>query len=69
MIGMFSRLARNRYQQIGNAAGIGAQMMLISAASRKEAEAIRDRMSYVELTTVPDYMDIYVEAILFNRNE
>lgn len=68
-IGMFPELPRDRYQQIGNAAGIGAQMMLISSASRQEAEAIRDRMSYVELTTVPDYMDIYVEAILFSRNE
>jgi uncharacterized 2Fe-2S/4Fe-4S cluster protein (DUF4445 family) len=44
-------------------------MMLISAPSRQEAEIIRDQMSYVELTTVPDYMDIYVEAILFNCNE
>jgi uncharacterized 2Fe-2S/4Fe-4S cluster protein (DUF4445 family) len=66
---MFPKLARGRYRQIGNAAGIGAQMMLISAPSRQEAEIIRDQMSYVELTTVPDYMDIYVEAILFNCNE
>ena len=68
-IGMFPELPRNRYQQIGNAAGIGAQMMLIAEPSRREAESILDRMSYVELTTVQDYMDIYVEAILFNRNE
>ena len=68
-IGMFPRLPRDRYQQIGNAAGIGAQMMLINAQTRGEAEAVLDRMRYVELTTVPDYMDRYVDAIVFNRNE
>lgn len=68
-IGMFPKLPRDRYQQIGNAAGIGAQMMLISEQSRREAEAILSRMSYVELTTVQDYMDIYVDAIVFNRSE
>jgi len=66
-IGMFPRLPQDRCRQIGNAAGIGAQMMLINAQSRRETEAIRERMTYVELTTVPDYMDIYVDAILFDR--
>ncbi len=64
-IGMFPDLPRGRYQQIGNAAGIGAQMMLINAASRREADAILEKMTYIELTTVPDYMDIYIEAIVF----
>ena len=68
-IGMFPRLPRDRYQQIGNAAGIGSQMMLINAKSRREADAILDRMTYIELTAVPDYMDIYVDAIVFNRKE
>lgn len=68
-IGMFPRIPRDRYRQIGNAAGIGAQMMLISEPSRREAEAILDRVAYIELTTVPDYMDIYVDAIIFNRTE
>lgn len=68
-IGMFPRLAQDRYQQIGNAAGIGAQMMLINAQCRSDTEAMLDRMTYVELTTVPDYMDRYVDAIVFNRNE
>ena len=68
-IGMFPRIPRDRYRQIGNAAGIGAQMMLVSEPSRREAEAILDRVTYIELTTVPDYMDIYVDAIIFNRTE
>ncbi len=68
-IGMFPRLPRDRYMQIGNAAGIGAQMMVLNAESRREAEALLDRLTYIELTTVPDYMDIYVDAIVFNRNK
>ena len=68
-IGMFPRLPHDRYRQIGNAAGMGAQMMLINAQSRREAEDILSRMTYVELTTVPDYMDKYVDAIVFNHRE
>jgi uncharacterized 2Fe-2S/4Fe-4S cluster protein (DUF4445 family) len=68
-IGMFPCLPRDHYRQIGNAAGMGAQMMLINAQSRREAEDILNRMTYIELTTVPDYMDKYVDAIVFNRTE
>ncbi len=64
-IGMFPDLPPDRYEQIGNAAGIGARMMLISEPSRQEAEALLGRISYIELTTENDYMDSYIDAINF----
>ena len=64
-IGMFPEIPQERCRQIGNAAGIGAQLMLVSERCRREAEALLDRMTYIELTTVPDYMDLYVDAIIF----
>jgi len=65
-IGMFPRLPRDRYHQIGNAAGAGAQEMLVSLPSRVEAESILDRMSYIELTTDPGFMESYVDSMGFD---
>lgn len=66
-IGMFPKLARDRYHQIGNAAGAGAQQMLISDPSRKDAEAILDNMAYLELTTDPGFMESYVDSMGFKE--
>lgn len=62
-IGMFPRQPRRRFHQIGNAAGLGAQMMLVSAGSRRAAEALRAEIEYVELSTHPGFPDVYVEAM------
>jgi uncharacterized 2Fe-2S/4Fe-4S cluster protein (DUF4445 family) len=64
-IGMFPSLPPDCYEQIGNAAGIGARMMLVSEPSRQEAEELLQSITYIELTTVKDYMESYVEAITF----
>ena len=65
-IGMFPVLPHDRYQQVGNAAGAGAQEMLISTGSRLEAEAILGKMDYIELTTDPGFMESYVNAMGFD---
>jgi len=64
-IGMFPKLSYDKYLQIGNAAGAGAQQMLISQPSRFEAEKIVEYMSYLELTTDPGFTESYVDAMLF----
>ena len=64
-IGMFPKLPQEKYIQIGNAAGAGAQQMLISQPSRREAEKIIEHMSYLELTTDPGFTASYVDAMLF----
>jgi uncharacterized 2Fe-2S/4Fe-4S cluster protein (DUF4445 family) len=62
-IGMFPNLPHERYQQVGNAAGIGARQMLISISKRKLAQEILQRMEYIELTTHPSFSDTFVQAI------
>lgn len=47
-VGMFPPLPRERFHQIGNAAGAGALEMLLSTASRVEAESIIDKMTYTQ---------------------
>jgi len=62
-IGMFPPLPLHRFRQVGNAAGTGARQMLISAMRRREAEAIVDRVRYIELTAHPGFSDIYMSAM------
>ena len=52
-------------EQVGNAAGTGARMALISKAARREAQMIRDKVEYVELATDPNYQKAYLDAMMF----
>ncbi len=64
-IGLFPPLPRARYRQVGNAAAIGAQWMLISQQARKRAEEIARRTRYLELTTVPSFNRQFAYAMHF----
>ncbi len=64
-IGMFPDIPRQRYKQVGNAAGGGARKLLVSMQQRKMAETLADNVNYVELATHPDFMKIYVNALAF----
>ena len=62
-IGMFPSLPLERFQQVGNAAGTGARQMLISAAQRRLAAEIVERVRYVELTVHPSFTTVYMDAM------
>lgn len=64
-VGMFPDIPVERYNQIGNAAGIGAKQMLISKQRREQAERIAQREEYLELSMHPDFTDAYMNAIYF----
>ncbi len=64
-IGMFPNLPRERFKQVGNAAGAGARQLLLSAGQRQFAEEIARRMEYIELTTYPRFRELYVRALGF----
>ncbi|MBA7706642.1 hypothetical protein ES703_115497 [subsurface metagenome] len=64
-IGMFPPLPLGRFRQVGNAAGIGAKQMLISAARRSQAAEIARRVNYIELTTHPDFTPEFLKAMYF----
>ena len=65
-IGMFPKLPTDCFLQVGNAAGAGAQEMLLSLASRKAAESILENLTYLELTTDPGFIQSYVESMGFD---
>jgi len=62
-IGMFPDLPRERFYQVGNAAGAGARHLLISQAQRQRAAKLAAHVAYIELTTHSDFNDLYVEAM------
>jgi uncharacterized 2Fe-2S/4Fe-4S cluster protein (DUF4445 family) len=50
-IGLFPPVGPQRIRQIGNAAGTGAGLMLLSTSERREAAELSERIHYVELAT------------------
>jgi len=65
-IGMFPDLPLNKFEQVGNAAGIGARNLLKSVDLRHEAEELQKRVNYIELTGFKSFQENYIEAISFN---
>jgi len=62
-IGMFPPLPPDRFDQVGNAAGIGAKLALLSRRCRAVAEEIAGRVEYVELTTDARFSSAYMDAM------
>ncbi|MBI2860709.1 MAG: DUF4445 domain-containing protein [Chloroflexi bacterium] len=62
-IGMFPPLPLERFRQVGNAAGMGARLALISRSRRAEAQAIARRVGYIELGAVPRFANIFAQAV------
>jgi uncharacterized 2Fe-2S/4Fe-4S cluster protein (DUF4445 family) len=63
-VGMFPPIPRERFTQVGNAAGIGAKLALVSSRCRRTAEEIARCVQYVELTTHPRFVEIYAESLM-----
>ena len=66
-IGMLPPLPLNRFQQVGNAAGAGARLALISLKSRAKAQTMTSRVSYSELASSPDFQSTFLQASYLGR--
>jgi len=64
-IGLIPSQLRSRIVAIGNAAGAGAKMALLSGEYMEMAESIRHRTSYVELSSRLDFQTVFVDYISF----
>jgi uncharacterized 2Fe-2S/4Fe-4S cluster protein (DUF4445 family) len=61
-IGLLPTLPLNYFRQVGNAAGMGAKLCLISLAKREEAKSIASRARYIELANTPEFRQTFIEA-------
>jgi uncharacterized 2Fe-2S/4Fe-4S cluster protein (DUF4445 family) len=66
-IGMLPTLPLERFQQVGNAAGTGARLALISKAKRAAAQKIVSRVNYIELAGVPGFNKTFMQASYLGR--
>jgi uncharacterized 2Fe-2S/4Fe-4S cluster protein (DUF4445 family) len=64
-IGLLPRLPNAQYTQVGNAAGVGAKMALLSHKERVRAQQIAKSTGYVELTVYPGFQRRFASSILF----
>ena len=61
-IGMFPDIPLERFHYIGNSSLSGAYAMLISTQAEKKTYEVARNMTYLDLSTVPTYMDEFVAA-------
>jgi uncharacterized 2Fe-2S/4Fe-4S cluster protein (DUF4445 family) len=65
-IGMLpSTIPMERIQGVGNAAGQGSRMALLSRSIRRRAEILARRVDYFELSKHPSFEDLFVESLAF----
>ncbi len=66
-IGMLPSLPLDRFQQVGNAAGMGARLALVSLSKRAETHTIASRVRYIELGSSPNFMQTFIQAGYLGR--
>lgn len=68
-IGLLPDLETNRFHYIGNSALTGAYIALLAGKSRKELATLATRMTYIDLSSDPRYMDNYLGAMFLPHTE
>ena len=63
--GLFPDLPRERFEQVGNAAGVGVRRMLASRAARARAAELARACRYVELSSRSDFQRRFLHQISF----
>jgi uncharacterized 2Fe-2S/4Fe-4S cluster protein (DUF4445 family) len=64
-VGMFPSLPMEKFDQVGNAAGVGARIMLVSQTKRRQAEELAKQLGYVELATNKMFMGMFMQYLGF----
>jgi uncharacterized 2Fe-2S/4Fe-4S cluster protein (DUF4445 family) len=68
-IGMLPDLPLERFRYIGNSSLTGAYIALLSREHRRRLAEIASRITYVDLSSNPRYMDSYVQALFLPHTD
>lgn len=68
-IGLLPDLQAERFVFLGNGALAGAHLTLISEEKRKEAKAVYEMMTYLELSTIQAFFDEFSSAIFLPHTD
>jgi len=69
VIGMYPDVPLERVKFVGNTAGSGARLTLLSMDERKMAEDLAKKVEYIELGADPDFQDEFVGATFLPHRE
>jgi uncharacterized 2Fe-2S/4Fe-4S cluster protein (DUF4445 family) len=61
-IGMYPEIELSKVEIVGNAAGTGARMALLSKKIRSIAESISQQITYVELAAKKNFQKVYLNS-------
>lgn len=64
-IGLLPNIPIEKIDTVGNAAGDGAKMILLSHVERKKAQDLASHSDHIELSTRADFQDEFVDALSF----
>jgi uncharacterized 2Fe-2S/4Fe-4S cluster protein (DUF4445 family) len=65
-LGLIPHISLNKIESVGNAAGRGAEMTLLSEEMKKIGRKTAKEIEYIELSSRPDFQKEFVEAMFFN---
>lgn len=68
-IGLLPDTDRGRYEFIGNSSLSGARMSMLSHEALKKTYEISKGITYIDLSTEPNYMDEYVASLFFPHTD
>ena len=68
-IGLLPDTARDRYEFIGNSSLAGARMSLLSRDAFLKTEEIYKNITYLDLSSEPNYMDEYIASLFFPHTD
>jgi uncharacterized 2Fe-2S/4Fe-4S cluster protein (DUF4445 family) len=63
ILGLYPDCALDKVYAVGNAAGDGARIALLSKARRREAAGLARRVEYIETAIDPDFQSEFVRAM------
>lgn len=66
-IGMFPALPQEYFYQVGNAAGVGAVMLLLSEQLRRYVESFTQEIKYIELSNHREFTSEFSRALFFEN--
>lgn len=66
-IGMFPDIPTGQFQQVGNAAGVGAVSLLLSKEQRNKAELLKERIKYIELSNHDEFSSQFSMSLFFEN--
>jgi len=68
-IGMFPDIGAERFEYLGNTSLLGSYLALVSADARVDLKQIAGGLTYMDLSSEPDYMHEYTAALFLPHTE